>query len=177
MEQLKSEMDALSEAILDFKQVANPEVVDAADEMIKSVRTEHTRFTIDKSYERFLVKHIKAEKQAFQDGDRTEPLCSCSNPYCNLKQGKLPPAVALGETTDDGLQAFLMEHDGGEIVDEARDQWVEDAGVVIQTLTEALSLLKSNELPEDRVDEDAEESKDETDAESDTDTDTPEATA
>jgi len=164
MQQLRKQMDTLSEAIMDFKQTADPPVVDAADAKIKTVRTEQTRFTMDGSYERFLVRHIKQARREFREGDRTEPLCSCANPYCNLKRGKLPPDVFLGESTDDGIRDFMLEHDGdGRVLDEARGQWVEDAGQVIQTLTEALSLLKANELPADREDDAADDTSTDTD--------------
>jgi|GEM_PF-417020 hypothetical protein len=149
MQALKRQIDSLSDGIMKFKQAADPPAVDAADRKVRSVRTEQTRFAIEGSYERFLVQHLKAAKRDYTDGERTEPLCSCANPYCELKRGRLPPEVFLGESTDEGIRDFMIQHSGdGRVLNEARDQWVEDAGVVIQTLTEALSILKANEPPE-----------------------------
>ncbi len=61
--------------------------------------------------------------EAYETGDRTEPLCRCPDPRCSLKRGRLPyqlrRATRDGETPHEQLQAFIRSHTQPVAIDEA----------------------------------------------------------
>jgi len=111
-----------------------------------------------KAFRRHLVEYLQDEKERFENGERTEdgerkPLCGCSNPYCALKQGKLPPQVSLHDDIDEGITEYTASHSGRPIVlQEAREDFTETAAEVRQTLEESLAILRRNDRNGERGD-------------------------
>lgn len=113
-------------------------------------------FDGDKSARRFLVSELQEKREQFQsdDGDRTEPLCSCPQPYCKIKQGSIPPTVTLslndGDTFEDALFEFRRDHNGDTAaLVEARKEWEERRTEAIDELRQALTILSQPTTTED----------------------------
>ncbi|MFW5956762.1 MAG: hypothetical protein ACOCQY_05100, partial [Halorhabdus sp.] len=98
MKSIQEDFEDLTEKIMDQRAVAGPDAIEEAMDVRDDVAHALTELTRRKAFRRHLVEYLQEAKQRFEDGERTEegerkPLCTCSNPYCALKQGKLPPQV------------------------------------------------------------------------------------
>jgi hypothetical protein len=65
----------------------------------------------------------RTEFEAYETGNRIEPLCRCPDPRCSLKRGRLPYQLRRPtrdeETPHEQLQAFIRSHTQPVVIDEA----------------------------------------------------------
>ncbi len=73
----------------------------------------------------------------WQDGDRDDPPCRCSNPRCSFKLGELPyplrrrrSSIREGANGREALVSYLDSHPEAVVVDEALDRQAEIASEV-----------------------------------------------
>lgn len=148
--ELKDELDELSESILIQQEVAGAHALEESEELLQGIAGDITRLTLDSAYRRHILTYLKQERERFVDGERTAPLCSCTNPFCDLKEGKIPSRVLLADTVDAGITDYLAQHNGdAHVLDEAREEWIGQCGEVKQTMRQALAILRRDERPED----------------------------
>lgn len=151
MKSIRDDLEELTERIMDQRAVAGPEAIEEAMDVRDEVAHKLIELTRPKAFRRHLVEYLQDEKEKFENGERTEngerkPLCDCSNPYCALKQGKLPPQVSLHDDIDEGITEYTASHSGRPIVlQEAREDYTNTAAEVRQTLERSLAILRRNE--------------------------------
>jgi len=154
MKSIRDDLEDLSDRIQDERMVAAAAAIEEASELRDSVANEFAELTRDGSFRRHLVEYLQEEKEKFENGDRTEdgerkPLCTCSNPYCALKQGKLPPGVSLHDDLDEGITEYTAGHSGRPVVlQEARRDYIETFAAVRENLEEALTVLRRSDPAE-----------------------------
>lgn len=147
MESVRDDLEDLAKRINDERMVAGADEIPEAAEKRDAVAEDLAELTRPKGFKRHLVEYIKDEKAAYEAGDRVydddedgegqKPLCTCSNPYCALKQGKLPPRVTIDGDIDEGITEYIAGHRGDpHVLSEARTDW-------IQTFTHVRSELES----------------------------------
>jgi len=151
MKSIREDLEELTERIMDQRAVAGPEAIEAAMDVRDDVAHQLVEITRPNAFRRHLVEYIQEQKELFENGERMKdgerkPLCDCSNPYCALKQGKLPPQVSLHDDLDEGITEYTADHSGRPIVlQEAREDFTETAAEVRRTLEESLAILRQNE--------------------------------
>jgi len=154
MKSIREDLEELTERIMDQRAVAGPDAIEEAMDVRDDVAHQLIELTRPNSFERHLVEYIQEQKEQFEKGERMEngerkPLCDCSNPYCALKQGKLPPQVSLHDDLDEGITQYTADHSGRPIVlQEAREDYTETAAEVRRTLEESLAILRRNDRSE-----------------------------
>ena len=154
MKSVREDLEDLSERIMDQRAVAGPDAIEEAMDVRDDVAHQLMELTKPNAFRRHLVEYIQEQKEQFEKGERTEggerkPLCDCSNPYCALKQGKLPPQVSLHDDLDEGITEYTASHSGRPIVlQEAREDYTGTAAEVRRTLEESLAILRRNERSE-----------------------------
>lgn len=149
--QLKKQLDSLYESIIIQEEVAGDYALKKAEEQMADVEQELSEVTMSDAYERHLLEYIQQAKDEYQsdDHDRDDPLCSCSNPYCSLKQGRLPPGVTLEDDLERGIMEYLRDHDGdAAVLQEAREDWVEKCSEIRSVMRDALRILRRDKRPE-----------------------------
>jgi len=154
---LTKQLNTLYESIIIQEEVAGDHALGKAEERMDDVEHELSEVTMPDAYERHLLEYIQQAKDEYQDNhhDRDTPLCSCSNPYCSLKRGTLPPGVTLEDDLERGIKEYLRDHDGdAAVLQEARRDWVEKCSDIKRVLREALRILRRDERP-DTTDSDA----------------------
>lgn len=92
----------------------------------------------------FVLQYLQRERDKFQaddptdhsyNGNRTEPLCGCPDPNCDLKEGNLPPDVRMAETPREGIREFRERHLGTPyVLDEAQEELGDRMGRLAQML-------------------------------------------
>ncbi len=130
--------------------------------------------TRENAYEDYLLDAVQAEAEKFrhyvefQDADasrdefldsihydelRERPVCTCTGQHahkCPVKLGKLPREVRVAEDIDDGLREFRANHNGRPLVlMDAQDQFAAKVADVERELRSLLSVLTSDEIPDD----------------------------
>lgn len=151
MKSVREDLEDLTERIMDQRAVAGPDAIEEAMDVRDDVAHQLTELTRPQAFRRHLVEYIQAEKAAFEAGDRTEdgtrkPLCTCGNPYCSLKQGKLPPQVSLHDDLDEGITTYTANHSGRPVVlEEARKDFTDQATEVRRSLEKSLAILRRND--------------------------------
>lgn len=101
-------------------------------------------------YEEYLLQYVSRQQDAFETGDRGEPVCTCHNPECPLKRRRLPRTVRRADDVDSGIRAYRNDHRGDPVVlAEAQRAWGRAAGRVEATLQHCLTVL-TNDLYADR---------------------------
>lgn len=143
MKHLRDELQSLTEDIIREKEVATEEAIDAAEEARSDAEPALTEVTLPDAYERHLIDYLQDEKDDLQAGDTTDPLCSCSNPWCPLKRGRLPAHVKMANDIEDGIREYRDKHDGDcRVLKDAREDWVQKCSDVKQQLDRALAILR-----------------------------------
>lgn len=89
----------------------DPEVEDWCTDRLAEIRTDKRMLEGKRAFEHFVIDHISDEKEKLNDNERDEPLCTCAN-HCPLIQGKIPAAVRLEDSFDDGVRRYKQEHIG-----------------------------------------------------------------
>jgi len=151
MKSIRDDLEELTERIMDQRAVAGPDAIEEAMDVRDEVAHQLIELTRPNAYRRHLVEYLQDQKEKFETGERMEdgerkPLCDCSNPYCALKQGKLPPQVSLHDDLDEGITEYTASHSGRPIVlQEAREDYTDTAAEVRQTLERSLAILRRNE--------------------------------
>lgn len=164
MNHLSDELDSVAQNIIREKEVATEEAITAAEKARADAEPELTEVTLPDGYERHLIDYLQEQKDAFQNRENVDPLCTCSNPWCPLKRGRLPARVKMADDTEDGIREYRDQHDGDcRALKDARAEWVEKCSEVKQQLDHSLSILRGATVPDDHEDK-ADSS--ETDAES-----------
>lgn len=117
------------------------------------------------SYQDFLLSFVQRERERFLaetpdehdygDEVRSEPLCTCSDAFCDLKQGKLPVVVRRAEDLDVGIRKFKQAHHGyPRVLDEAQEARDAKLSGIVADLGKLIVALSKNippdELPESR---------------------------
>jgi len=155
MKSIREDLEELTERIMDQRAVAGPDAIEEAMDVRDEVAHQLIELTRPNAYRRHLVEYLQDEKEKFENGDRTQdgerkPLCTGSNPYCALKQGKLPPQVSRHDDLDEGITEYTASHSGRPIVlQEARKDYTDTAAEVRQTLERSLAILRRNERSDD----------------------------
>jgi hypothetical protein len=152
---LTKQLNTLYESIIIQEEVAGDHALGKAEDVMADVEQELSEVTMSDAYERHLLEYIQQAKDEYQDDDhdRDDQLCSCSNPYCSLKKGTLPPGVTLEDDLERGIMEFLREHDGdAAVLQEARKDWVEKCSDIKHDLREALRILRRDKRPDNTDD-------------------------
>lgn len=165
VQQLIDELRSLWESITIEQEVAGDHAITESEAILTDVEQDIARLTLEGAYRRHLLEYIQSERDAFQDGRRAGALCSCENPYCPVKTGRLPSRVRMADSLEAGITRFLTDHDGdATVLVEARRDWVREVSDAKSSLRQALRILRRDERPEDTDGDDTED--DEAEAES-----------
>lgn len=150
MKSVREDLEDLTERIMDQRAVAGPDAIEEAMDVRDDVAQQLTELTRPDAFKRHLVEYIQAQKAAFESGEREadgtrKPLCTCANPYCALKSGKLPPQITLHDDLDQGITEYTASHSGRPVVlEEAREDFTATATEVRAALEESLATLRRN---------------------------------
>lgn len=141
----------------------------ACREYLAPVQTDLLSMDAEGERVRFIHEYIEREYELAQadshddhtyDGDedhvelRDDPLCTCRDPNCYLKQGRVPLLIQLADTFDDGMQQFRQEHPGSPLVlDEAQKADTNRRVRVFNALL-TVNIAMSNKTMPDEVDPD-----------------------
>lgn len=145
MQELTNELQELYDNIVDHYQVAQLDELEAAGDAIEDVEEEFTELVMEGAYQRFLIDHMQAAKESYQDpeGDREEPLCSCDRAFCPIKQAKLPAKVEMADDTDAALMQYQRQHNGDcRILSDARSAFVSKGARVRRGLRRGVGLIR-----------------------------------
>ena len=107
------------------------------------------------AYQDFLLSFVQQEREKFLaeepddhdygDEARTEPLCTCSDAYCDLKQGQLPAVVRSADDLDAGIREFKQRHNGyPRVLDEAQAERDAELSGVVRDLGRMITSLSKN---------------------------------
>lgn len=102
------------------------------------------------AYHDHLLSYVQSERELFLEDDddglsRSEPLCTCSDGYCDLKRGQLPTRVREADDLDAGIREFKQRHNGyPRVLDEAQEQRDAHMAEVYNDLGRILYALSSN---------------------------------
>lgn len=165
MSRVQKEIDSLLQGIRNYQEVAGVEATREAEEILRGIESDLVRLETPSAYRSHLLQYVKQQRRRHRlspddEQHRSAVLCDCSNPYCRLKRGKLPPAVTAAETIDEGITQFQASHGGdGAVLSEAQNEWIDMTGEVRSELRRALSALKrdGNEPTVTEDDDDADE--------------------
>ena len=104
------------------------------------------------AYEDFVLAHVQREAERFtsDDGERTEPLCSCRDTECPMKQRTLPAHLQEADSIDAGIRAFRQEHRGNpRVLGEAQQAWGNLVADIEQDHREIMLHLSDETIPAD----------------------------
>lgn len=150
---LQQDIDDLGQSIVHQQEVAGPHALEKSEEHLREVEAEIMEVTADDAYQRHLGQYLAEQADAFQAGARETRLCSCNDPYCPLKQGRLPAEIRMAESKDRGLRGWLERHRGdGKAIHDAREDWYETCSRLKAQLREALVILRRDERPDEEAD-------------------------
>lgn len=157
---------ASSQVSIETKQYANRRLTEITPR-IERVQREN-------AYQDFLLDYIQAEAEKFQlfvefrksdvddkeefldgryyDDFREDPVCLCDGKMghsCPLKTKRLPWEVRDADNIDDGIREFKGNHSGQPVVLlDAQREFAKLVASVEQDLRDLLSVLASDEIPE-----------------------------
>ncbi|EMA45232.1 hypothetical protein [Halobiforma nitratireducens] len=123
-----------------------PEIRVALDELYREA-DEHARTVLsDEGFLDFLAAYISREHtklQAERDGKpehypyeetRTRPLCTCSDRYCELKEGRVARQIREADDPLEALRRFDHDHNGEPLVlHDAKEEYARRYGEIEQT--------------------------------------------
>lgn len=104
----------------------------------------------DDAYHDFLLSFVAREVEKFRtpaadhgyDDNREDPVCTCNDIQCELKQGRLPVEVRSADDYDRGIRAFRQDHRGHpRVLDEAQAAWRDKRGRVVTELRDMVVAL------------------------------------
>lgn len=99
----------------------------------------------------FLIQYVDRQTEAFKDpeDDRDEPLCSCYNSECPLKNGKIPVAIQEADSLTAGLIEYRQQHAIPYVLHDAQDEWKQMQARVEDRLKRVVEAYKRNQVPAD----------------------------
>jgi hypothetical protein len=112
--------------------------------------SDRQRVLRDGGYEDFVLEHIQREAERFtsDDGERTEPVCSCRDTECPMKQRTLPAQLQEVDSIDAGIRAFRQEHRGNpRVLGEAQQAWGDLVAGAEQDLRTIMLHLSDETIP------------------------------
>lgn len=121
--------------------VADEDKRDEALAILDGVEEIAARLSRDEPFQRYLQERLREERHDYRNGDREEPLCTCSYPRCDLKQGRLPGLVAQASSTQAGIDEFQSRHPQAEVLLDIRESWTDEISEYRQALREALNII------------------------------------
>lgn len=84
-----------------------------ANEQIRSIQSDLDQvLQFDDGYRDFLLEYMSTEVDRLSDGERTDPVCTCEDLGCPLKDGRLPRVVQQSDTIEDGIKKYKQTHRG-----------------------------------------------------------------
>jgi hypothetical protein len=151
----------------DLKVACRQELADVQDELLALDR--------QRERERFLHQYIE-EQVALADADtvadldadvfddpsdddlRDKPLCTCPDPYCDLKMGELPIELQQAADFETGVSDFRQDHRGSpKVLDEADQAYIDRITSVLDVLLTVQIALSNKTHPSDVDDTDVSE--------------------
>lgn len=106
----------------------------------------------DDHFLRFVREHVQSEAARRDQGERSKPVCRCSDSACPVKKGELPPQVVprrggideLDQDAEDRVDAYVTGSHPDVVVGEALDEWISRYADVLRPLTRAVTLLEED---------------------------------
>jgi len=157
MEAIRQEIEDLAAEIRRLEEVEDGESIQAAMDIVSEVATDATRLQQEDAYHDWLIDTLNREKDRLDAGERSEPLCTCSDPYCAIKRGKIPAAVRMADSIDRGIRVFKQDHVGDpRVLIDARERWLTKANRTREALRTAVLVIRGELDHDPREDDPAE---------------------
>lgn len=130
-----------------------------ADQQLSDISRELGIVRRPNGYQDFVLDGILEERSKFRSTEddlerlpydelRDDPLCTCENSECPIKQGKIPLEIREADDFESGLREFRQRHPGDPVVlREIRDEWFDLVDRVRSTQRRVLSALSNNQIP------------------------------
>jgi hypothetical protein len=121
---------------------------------LSDLRGDAQKFKHERGFEHFVLDYLQREKRKKREGDREKPLCSCPN-ICDIKEGRVPPALTAASTIDDGVIDLKASHAGEPtVVVDAYTEYNEAYGRVVTAFETVNTAILRGELPPGITDDD-----------------------
>jgi len=113
----------------------------------------HIRLVLD-VLERERVKYQADDPSEHKyDGNREQPLCTCTDPYCTIKKGEVPHEMKQAESFEEGEREFRESHGGDPLVlKHAYDEYVDVRSDAMETLRRNWMALQHEVHPNEIAD-------------------------
>lgn len=132
------------------------------NDQLADVRADAHALEGDRAFEHYVINYVAREFSRIQDHEREEPLCSCRN-RCPVKEGKIPAAVRMADSLDDGIRRYKQQHVGKPVVlIEAYQAFSRDVARIETRYERIKTAMVRNEVPDDQQREGESESQDDT---------------
>lgn len=130
-----------------------------ADEQLNQISGELETIRRQDGFQDFALDRILQEREKYRASEdeledlpygelRDDPLCTCPNSECPIKEGELPRKIRDADDFETGLREFRQTHRGDPVVlREIRDEYDETVSRVKSTLRRVLSALSNNQIP------------------------------
>jgi len=102
----------------------NEEIKDWANDQLRSIQPDLDRvLDFDNGYRDFLLDYMSTEVDRFPD-ERSDPICTCDDLGCVLKDGRLPRQVVTADTIEDGIKRYKQTHGGTpQVLIDGAEKW------------------------------------------------------
>ncbi|MFP8891839.1 hypothetical protein ACLI4U_19015 (plasmid) [Natrialbaceae archaeon A-CW2] len=140
----------------------DPEIRAELEPKLSDAYAEYVALRSEKAFEQHMAKHITEAYNSRQRGERETPLCSCSQPTCNLTNGELPAKLRYSSSVFDKPSGrkraleYIHRHRGSEILHEVLESWDAREGELHQMIAKIHNQLNAHhaesfqEIPQHR---------------------------
>lgn len=112
-----------------------------AEKEMRDVYAELLALESDQAFINHVSEYVREQYEAYQRGDRDEPLCSCRNPCCHVKNGEVPPqlrrrgsGMILSRDPMTLVSEYIQDHPQATVMHELVQAWNEREGELYHDL-------------------------------------------